>query len=92
MKYSIQLLNCQHDCTYHLLWRLETFVLTADIFAKDSIMSDDILVFPIVLCKSFCRQLTELTQTHHQCSLFLFNVLAKACLQSFVWTVVISQL
>lgn len=25
MKYSIQLLNCQHDCTYHLLWRLETF-------------------------------------------------------------------
>ena len=46
MKYSIQLLNCQHDCTYHLLWRLETFILTADIFAKDSIMSDDILVFP----------------------------------------------
>lgn len=45
-----------------------------------------------VLCKSFCRQLTELTQTHHQCSLFLFNVLAKACLQSFAWTVVISQL
>lgn len=46
MKYSIQLLNCQHDSTYHLLWRLETFILTADIFVKDSIMSDDILVFP----------------------------------------------
>lgn len=45
-----------------------------------------------VLCKSFCRQLTELAQTHHQCSLFLFNVLAKACLPSFAWTVVISQL
>lgn len=50
-----------------------------------------------VLCKSFCRQLTELTQTRHQCSLFLFNVLAKAlfaiiCMDCCHLSVVISQL
>ena len=49
MKYSIQLLNIIVNMTVPTICfggLRHFFILTADIFAKDSIMSDDIFVFP----------------------------------------------